>query len=173
MSNSVIPPNIISSSSIPGVKRVYEFPEWRFLPTNEVLLFNFKNNLDNEEEAISVISERFGMDQIAGARRLLHKSFLTSLSLKPVTLYEHQQQQKQWLVIEVLFTTASVRREALRYGAYYKNKQYMAWTTCNQHSSCTTFSICGMPIQNQEEANAFAKQRVELVLQEHQEALSS
>ncbi|KAG2223778.1 hypothetical protein INT45_003502 [Circinella minor] len=163
---------VISSSTVPGVKRVYEFPEWRFSPTSEVLLFNFKNNLDNEEEAISAIAERFGMDQIAGARRLCHKSFLTSSSLKPVTLYEHQQQQ-QWLVIEVLFATASVRREALRYGICFKNKQYMAWTTCNQYSSCTAFSICGMPIQKQEEATEFAKQRVELVLQQHQEALSS
>ncbi|KAI9255232.1 hypothetical protein BDA99DRAFT_540145 [Phascolomyces articulosus] len=136
---------------LPGVKRYYEFPDWRFSPTDQVLLFNFKNDLEKEDTGIEIIAERFGKGSIAGARKLCHNQF----------------SKQQWLVIEVLFASASVRREAIRYGVCYNNKQYRAITTCNQRSSCTAFSITGMPIQKQEEALKFAKQRVEAILEQY------
>ncbi|KAI8139796.1 hypothetical protein BJV82DRAFT_625065 [Fennellomyces sp. T-0311] len=128
---------------LPGVNRVYTFPDWRYSPTEDTLMFNFKSVVLTEEEGLDVVSQKYGLSNIVSARQLKYPAVLAM----------------GWVILEVLFKTPETRKEALRNGIKYRKKEFMPFTTCTQVFPCTVVSFFGMPLQSDRDAITFAATR--------------
>ncbi|KAI8142154.1 hypothetical protein BJV82DRAFT_714223 [Fennellomyces sp. T-0311] len=104
------------------------FDRWRITPCPETLLFNFKNTVKSEYEAIETLTKQYGRETIMCARQLKNKTAPAGI------------------IIEVCFATNQARAQALRNGVLYNNTLLLPTTTSNVIDPITVIFFNGMAL---------------------------
>ncbi|KAI8147355.1 hypothetical protein BJV82DRAFT_664597 [Fennellomyces sp. T-0311] len=107
------------------------FDQWRVVPNDETLLFNFKRTVASEDHAMDLIVACYTKDSIMGMRRLCSESI------------------KDWIVIEVCFVSKEARAQAITQGV--PAAAIFPVTTCTAKSKCTVLHFSGMCLYQDQE----------------------
>ena len=133
------------------------FAPWRFSANDQTLLFNFEQNIQAEDEAISVLVRNYGTENIRFARRItpikdpvaIWDGYSNNNNNSKTSFYNGDN-----LIIEVLFKRKSVRYDALCFGVKHENSIYLPWTTCSfEYTHAYAVTLYGLPPTNETKAN--------------------
>ncbi|KAG2219520.1 hypothetical protein INT45_002837 [Circinella minor] len=136
------------------------FEPWRFSANDQTLLFNFKKNIQTEDEAISILIQHYGTENIRFARRTIPNKV-------PVAIWNryysnrnsiNDSYKENDLLIEVLFHRKSIRHDALCFGVKHKDIIYLPWTTCSfEHTHAYAVTLYGLPPTTEAKANSLVQ----------------
>lgn len=142
----------------PGVRWADRFDVWRLSSSSDTLVINFGHTVENTDQAIAVIKEHFGEDQIAAARQVTAMDLqLQVLSVElfndpnvRAQLYEMKTRQ-DW-IIEVLFANPQARQDALRYGLVQGEHSILPQSTTCATKEFTALGVRDMTLQDPQDA---------------------